>query len=56
MDQNSSFRGGMGGGFVGVEGVGGVVREKENHYTRWDSQRTHESPQHILTLYQQCVN
>ena len=32
MDQNSAFRGGTGGGFVGVGGGGGVVREKEYHY------------------------
>ena len=30
MDRNQAFRGGTGGGFVGVGG--GVVREKENHY------------------------
>ena len=30
MDRNQAFRGGTGGGFVGVGGVG-VVREKENH-------------------------
>ena len=30
MDRNQAFRGG---GFVGVGGVG-VVREKENHYTK----------------------
>ena len=30
-DRNEAFRGGTGGGFVGVRGVEGVVREKENH-------------------------
>ena len=32
MDRNQAFRGGTDGGFVGVGGGGGVVREKENHY------------------------
>ena len=32
MDRNQAFRGGTGGGFVGVGGGGGVVREKEYHY------------------------
>ena len=32
MDRNQAFRSGAGGGFVGVGGVGGVIREKENHY------------------------
>ena len=32
MDRNKAFRGGTGGGFVRVRGVGGVVRGKENHY------------------------
>ena len=42
MDRNSAFRGGTGGGFVGVGGGGGegVVREKENHY-----------PKHLLRLF-----
>ena len=36
MDRNQAFRGGMGGGFVGIGGRGvvRVVREKENHYIR----------------------
>ena len=34
MDRNQAFRGGTGGGFVGVGGGWGVVREKEYHYAK----------------------
>ena len=40
MDRNQAFRGGTGGGFVGVGGWG-VVREKENHHTNDFKQQAH---------------
>ena len=46
MDPNQAFRGGTGGRFVGVGG-GGVVREKENH---WSWRLRYEMPRVFIDI------